>query len=321
MAAEDTIRQVVPDRARWRGALLGGLVGDALGAPFEGRPPLVPTSEWTALASSTTGLSWTDDTAMTLAFAQSLVRCAGLEEDDLAAGFAEAWAGAPQRGYSTRSSDLLARIHAGESWRTAQRDGGRPSNGAAMRVAPAALCTTGPLPEVLDIAERSARITHPHSGAIAGGRVQAAVVAAALRYPADRPVDAEEFIAIAQSATTDESLRDRLDIARDLSVSGDPQQISARIGSGVLVNESVPAAICAALAHPASLPETIALAIRLGGDTDTVAAMAGAISGALLGEAAVPRRWIDRTRAGARVTELADALHALASPADDHPMS
>ena len=94
------------DRSRKaRGALLGAALGDAFGAPFEGEhSPSEPEIEAAFAAGPPVfwmddTLSWTDDTAMTIAFAESLVAVGGLDEDHLAQTFARHWAADPRRGY------------------------------------------------------------------------------------------------------------------------------------------------------------------------------------------------------------------------------
>lgn len=300
------------DRSRYRGALLGVLVGDGLGAPFEGHAGLVSAAEIAAAAQGTATLRFTDDTAMTMALADSLLRMGGVDEDDLARAFADEWALAPRRGYSSKTAQFLAAVHAGVPWRDAQRlagvEPGRASNGAAMRVAPAALHAAGRIDETLEAARRSARVTHTHPQAIAGARVQAVAVAMALRHPAGGGIDRAGFVAALRAVAGDPMLEARLALAGELAARGDPAEIAARIGTGFLVVESVPAAVCAWLSHPDSFPEAVILAIRLGGDTDTIAAMTGAISGALLGESAIPAGWLERAESAARIQRLADEL-------------
>lgn len=89
------------------------------------------------------------------------------------------------------------------------------------------------------------------------------------------------------------------------------------MGTGISALEAVPAAVCAFLHHPDSYTETISFAIRMGGDTDTIASMAGAISGARLGLSAIPRPWLDRVEAVAHLRHLADELAARSSTAGE----
>jgi len=297
------------DRARCRGSLLGAVVGDCLGAPFEGTPGPLSVDEWARFEQDDSPLAYTDDSAMTIAFAESLARVNGIDEDDLASTFAQHWADAPTLGYSARTAELLERIRSGTPWQDAHRGDGRASNGAAMRVAPAALYAVGRVDLTIELATRSALVTHRHPGAVAGARVQAAAVATALRHCDDIPIVAGDFVSAVRAESTDPVLSERLDLAAALSARGDAAEINERIGCGLLASESVPAAICAFLSHPASFPDAVALAVRLESDTDTVASMTAAISGALLGEAAVPARWIARAQCGEKVRHLADALH------------
>ncbi len=293
---------------------MGAVVGDCLGAPFEGAPGPLPAEAFAALARDRAPLAWTDDSVMTVALAESLVRCGDLDEHDLAAGFAARWAEAPQAGYSTRTGELLARIHAGTPWREAHRGAGRPSNGAAMRVAPVALVAAGDLGRVLTLAERSAAVTHPHPGAVAGARTQAVAIATAVRYLGPARAAAGAVVEAARRAAGDPVLEQRMAAAVELVAADQtgPQEVADRLGAGLAVQESVPAAICAFARQPDSFASVVTFAVRLGSDTDTVASMAGAIAGALLGEGAIPRAWLERVPDLERVRALADELHALA---------
>jgi poly(ADP-ribose) glycohydrolase ARH3 len=300
------------DRARYRGVLLGAVVGDCLGAPFEGTPGPLPVDAWTAHDLDDAPLASTDDSAMTIAVAESLVRRGRLDEDDLGATFARRWALQPRAGYSRRTGELLARIHAGTPWREAQPDIGRASNGAAMRVAPIALFAAHNPDAALELAQRNAVVTHRHPRAIAAARAQTAAVLAALTLPADTAFSAAAFAHGVRRATADPVIEERVATAVELASRVDPDEIIQTIGSGLHAHESVPAASCAFMSHPDSFTRAVALAVRLGSDTDTVAAMTGAISGALLGEDAIPARWLARIPHTDHLRELADALHSAA---------
>jgi len=86
------------------------------------------------------------------------------------------------------------------------------------------------------------------------------------------------------------------------------------LGNGIEALESVPTAIASLALTPDSYKDTIGNAIFLGGDTDTIAAMAGAISGALLGIEAIPEVLLDHLEASPKgrlyIMELADRLLA-----------
>jgi ADP-ribosylglycohydrolase len=88
----------------------------------------------------------------------------------------------------------------------------------------------------------------------------------------------------------------------------------AELGTGVEAYEAVPMAIYCALRHPGSYADVIHHATFIGGDTDTIACMAGAVSGALLGDAAIPARWTAAVREDHytpdAIAALGDRLHA-----------
>jgi poly(ADP-ribose) glycohydrolase ARH3 len=67
------------------------------------------------------------------------------------------------------------------------------------------------------------------------------------------------------------------------------------------------------LRHRDSYSACVHPAVFIGGDTDTIASMAGALSGAYLGEAAIPAGWIDAIReekyTPTRIRQIADLLH------------
>lgn len=71
---------------------------------------------------------------------------------------------------------------------------------------------------------------------------------------------------------------------------------------------AVPTALLVAARHLDDLPEAISEAISLGGDTDTVAAIAGAVVGARVGVEAIPSPWIGCVIAAPQVIQRADAL-------------
>ena len=108
----------------------------------------------------------------------------------------------------------------------------------------------------------------------------------------------------------------KLEDARHLLALGadsERKDVVARLGNGIEAFESVSTAIYAFLRHPSSFREVVAYAISLGGDTDTIGSMAGALSGAFLGIGALPAVWREGVEGSARLQELADSLLSLAS--------
>jgi poly(ADP-ribose) glycohydrolase ARH3 len=286
--------------------LLGTFVGDALGMPFEGAPPeAIP--ERLEMVDARLGCgTYTDDTQMAVALAESLLECGGVDEERLGRAFLEAYD--PRRGYGMGTRSVLAMIAGGVSVAEAatRAFAGRGSlgNGAAMRVAPVAVRYSNNRGMLLDAARRSARVTHAHRIGIDAAAVQAAAVGAALR--------GEDPLAAARAAAaTPELWRGLATVASVLPDRPPPTTVARLVGNGSGGAESVPSAVYAAVAHP-SFEDAVAFAVRCGGDADTIAAMTGAIAGARDGGTAIPARWLDALEDGEKgrshVERLAERL-------------
>lgn len=306
---------------RFRGALLGTAVGDALGAPFEGAAQVsVATLE--ALADGDEPLRWTDDTHMTVATAESLAGAGAFDGADLAERFVTEHAREPWRGYGTGPPQVFAAIRAGASWDEPARQlfGGSGSfgNGGAMRAAPAGLLHHRDIHAAAQLARRCTAITHTHELGLQGGALQAAAVAWLVSCRATPDRDAvSALVDDLRALAPAEEFQAQLDALADLPADSTAEQAAARLGNGIAAVEAVPAALWAFLRHPGSFPEAVRAAVLMGGDTDTIAAMAGALSGSFLGAHAIPEQWLGRLEAAERITALADELCTVAgaSPA------
>ncbi|WP_214368229.1 ADP-ribosylglycohydrolase family protein [Pseudonocardia sp. H11422] len=307
-------------RDRVRGALLGSACGDALGAPFEGQAEVDP-AELGAHRHGSAQLSYTGDTVMTLVLAQHLsarlVRDAELETDELARAFAFAWRNEPWRGYGSGPEHVFRSVLLGVPCRKAAASlfGGSGSfgNGGAMRVAPVALLGRS-LGLVLDWARRSARVTHLHPIGQAGAALQAAAVALAASGSRQHPLDPRRFLSAVDACHGHPAFSARL---RRLSYVLDderPARVVRSIGHGIPALESVPAALLAFLRSPDEPSEVLDFAVRLGGQTDSITAMAGALVGARCGAARLPRELLVRIECGPRILAVADALARCAQP-------
>lgn len=311
-------RVTTTDRTdRWRGALLGTALGDAVGAPFEGRRH-VDRAEVEAWMAADAALTWTDDTAMTIGLARSLVRCGGrLEPQDLGDTFAAAYRAEPWRGYGAGPPTIFAAAAEGTPYLAAAGAlfGGSGSfgNGAAMRAAPAAVVAAGRPDEVERIARAQARVTHAHPL----GEDGAALAALAVHAVASATTAGDDHVAGAVSGvlghlhTTE--MRAAAETAIDLADTADPVTVAGALGNGIAAIEAVPAAIAAFLGAPDDAAAVLVRAVTIGGDTDTIAAMAGALAGARVGAAALPDRLLDRLEAREELVRLADDLAAIAT--------
>jgi len=87
------------------------------------------------------------------------------------------------------------------------------------------------------------------------------------------------------------------------------------LGNGIEAFNSVPSAIYSFLIHHDSFAQAVIYAVSLGGDTDTIGAMTGAIAGAYLGVEAIPNQWRDKLENRLYIAELAEKLWQLKTTA------
>lgn len=307
MSAREPGAAVALDVAeRARGALLGTFVGDALGMPFEGAPQSAIPADVEMVAARRGRGTYTDDTQMMIALGESLIDLGLVDPDRLARAFQDAYdhdrgyGGGTRRVFELWASGTPVAEAAGQVF-----DGrGSRGNGAAMRIAPVAVRFRDDPARLCAEAARSARITHAHPVGVDAAVVQAAAVGAGLR--------GENVLEVACAAAQTEEMQVALHEVRELLAEPrQPDEVHARLGSSSDARESVCAAVYAALAQPA-FEAAVRFAVRLGGDTDTVAAMAGAIAGARHGVRSIPGRWLEALEDGERgrshVERLADGL-------------
>lgn len=312
----------LPCRDRVLGALLGTFVGDALGMPVEGLTAEEILARYGQLRDMLPARldagKYTDDTEMMIGLAESLCRCRGIDGNDLARTFCQNFD--IQRGYGLGTARVIYLLQQGEPWEEASKKvfpGGSYGNGAAMRVAPVA-CFYALEPEQLrQAAMASARVTHAHPLALEGAALQAYAISLALT--AASPINVFEFVRRLKDflPAYSEEFRNRLDcMERLLESAPSRKEVIFQLGNDFRATHSVCTAIYAFLRYPDSFEEALVYAVNLGGDTDTIGAMTGAISGAYHGKQGIPSRWLDRLEDGYKgrsyVEELALRLWEIA---------
>lgn len=309
-----TIATTPITRDRARGLLLGLALGDALGAPFEGRDSVDPV-DLVAEELAPSALVHTDDTALALVLARHLADhrdTTVLDEDVLAREFADAWRAEPWRGFGNGAVTVFRLVSSGVPWPEATRacfQGlGSFGNGAAMRVAPVGLAATS-LRHVADLARRSAAVTHAHKHGQHGAVCQAAAAYLALHSDPARQLVVPAFLEDLSRVVRSGAWHEKLDrVASLVRRRPEPQHAASALGNDASALGSVPTALLAFLLHPDRANDAIRYAIRMGGDTDTIAAMAGALAGARTGASTLPATWLRRLPAAGHLQALADRL-------------
>ena len=178
-----------------------------------------------------------------------------------------------------------------------------------MRVAPVGLLFWNNPEKLRETACQSSLITHSHVLGMRGSVLQARAVALAIAENPAKQLDPQSFISSLLDFTDEDVYRAKITKFGDLLQHPDNRQAVVReLGHGIEAFNSVPTAIFSFLAHPRDFTSTIIYSISLGGDTDTIASMAGAISGAYLGIEEIPSEWQGKLENRDHLLDLADRL-------------
>jgi ADP-ribosyl-[dinitrogen reductase] hydrolase len=300
---------LIPHRDAIRGSLLGLAVGDALGAPFEGTSP-AHASAAVAGGLEMTGNQrwargeWTDDTAMALALAESIGEHGLIDIDDVARRYID-WANRDGKGIGRATAHALLGARDAEEAlgraRAYHESGGRAAgNGTVMRATPIALVTTD-LIAARDAARRDAGLTHAdESAAIASGALCALLIAVRNgRYPVGASVPTYVLGSPAVTAVLGAVQRREERVLADLVAGAEAGACWTTLGVALYAAENLD-----------SYEQAMRWVIALGGDTDTNAAVAGALVGARDGVSAIPDRWLVALKDRERIERAAARLAA-----------
>ncbi len=294
--------------SRFTGSLLAAAVGDCLGAAYEGY-------SGTDLAEayydgrfdpgSMTMGEWTDDTSMLVATAKSLAETGDIDGEDLARRYL-AWFETGGRGIGRATYHAMKRLQTGTEWWEAGEKGEYAAgNGVAMRVAPIGLYHVRSIEGLDEDVRTCAVITHRNDEAIAGGLAVAYAVARA----ASGRLDPETIILEILDRLEPSRVADGLsECARLIEAEESPLSSLQHLGLGGAAFETVPSAFYCFLRSPDDLPETTVSSIVAGGDTDTRAAIAGAMTGAHNGQEAIPVRWLQELPLRRGIEGVAETL-------------
>jgi ADP-ribosylglycohydrolase len=302
------------------GSFYGVALGDAMGMPGELWPRrrvlehfgriegFLPGPDGHFVVDGYRAGQITDDTQQTLMLAGAIVDAGGRVDVEVVARHLVAWAdrvGASEGNFLGPSSARAIQ---------ALRDGASPhetgktgeTNGAAMRIAPVGMISSPrDLPALVDRVEAASLMSHHTDVAISGASLIAAVVAASIESDPgervatriDRVLDIG-FEAALLGAERGEhvvaaSIPARAQLARDIArePSTDDeflQRLYDLIGASVATTDSVPAAVGLFVRAGGDPHRSALLAANLGGDTDTIGAIAGGMCGAFTGFSGIP---------------------------------
>jgi ADP-ribosylglycohydrolase len=351
LAAEARLPRLAPPLSlheRVRGCLLGGAVGDALGAPVEfaslahiqavfgpqGLTQMVPAYGRLGAV--------TDDTQLTLWTTEGLIRAWVRGSLRGVVSYEGCVAHAYLRWLRTQGEPTHPDVALGEDgWLWSVRDlwnarapgstclyalgairrlgeaADNPSKGcgAVTRVAPVGFLPRGH--QAFDMACRIGRLTHGHpSGWLPAGWL--AQLIAGLAQGGDLAAAiAQADAALMGQAGSDETVQ-ALAKARALAAQGRQESVPAALGQGWLGHEALAIALWCVLVGR-DFRDALVLAVNHDGDSDSTASLAGQILGALQGAGAIPGEWLGPLELRAEIERLAADFSAVCGDPQPDP--
>lgn len=290
------------------GVLLALACGDALGEPVEGWSADQIAAEYGTLTEFGDGRvppgGLTDDTEQALRLARSLTDCGEFDANDVARRFVQ-WYEGGAVGIGGLTRRVLSRIADGEHWERASREawesspeGRNAGNGSVMRCAPIAVVFADDFEQLARVSRKSSKLTHYDPRCVYGCEVLNRAIAGYLR---DESAPLEDALVALPEDAPEELVGALERLPDDI----EPTSLSP---SGYVVDTLQAALYQVTIADSAET--AIVDAVNLGGDTDTIGAVAGAIAGARFGADGLPDRWIDDLD---RADELRDLGFQLAT--------
>ena len=301
-------------RSRYRGAMLGLAVGDALGASieFSRHPHYAPVFEMRGGGPHHLEPGqFTDDTSMALCLADSLLASDGFDAEDQLRHYVAWW----QEGLRSSTGacfDIgaateaaLKRFQLRPGPECGSLDPQSAGNGSMMRLAPVPLFFRRDPQAAVAYAARSSRTTHGATEAVDGCRYLAALILGALDGTPKHDLLRVRFAPI-PGLWQDEPLAPALDAV----ATGDYKAMRPpEIDGGGYVVSSLRSALWA-FHHGDTFLGGLYLAVNLGNDADTTGAVYGQLAGAYYGEDAIPGTWRDLVERWADIGSVAEELLA-----------
>lgn len=330
-------------RSRVRGCLLGGAIGDALGAPVEFlQVDQILAEHGDSGVRRFAGTAWppgtvTDDTQMTLFTVEGMIR-AGVRTDrglgytvavvhhaydrwldtqlgSGPTGVRDGWLQHERWLYAQRApgNTCLSALQAARGGADriqrfgAQADNDSKGCGGVMRVAPFGLLPPGraPVGWVFDAAAEAAGYTHGHpTGKLAAGALAVTVRSVVEGSDLDTALDVTLGVLAERPGHEETSVA--LRAARTLA--RDAAGSVDRLGGGWVAEEALAIAVYAALVHPSpdGVLDALSVAVTHSGDSDSTGAICGNILGAWHGETALPPELVYEVEGRGTILQLAD---------------
>ena len=271
------------EQDRIRGCAVGAVCGDALGMPLEFAPPNPLDALVREMISGRLPAgSFTDDTEMALAVAESLLATHDLDPSDLARRFL-IWYKTNPPDVGLFTSMVLQGVLQGLGWQEAARRAQEhsphsASNGSLMRCWPVAIARWRDWQRLLAESALQSRVTHPHPDCVA-----ACVFVNAMIYEMIHGVHKTDALGICLELDLPEELRTVIRMA--------PSRNRGALRNTGWVHHTMEAVVWG-LVNTDTFEDALVEVVNLGSDADTAGTVVGALAGAYYGLGAIPDRWV-----------------------------
>lgn len=305
-------------RDRFLGALLGLAVGDAVGTTVEFRPPGTFQPVTDMVGGGPFGLAagqWTDDTSMALCLAESLIERRDFDPADQMRRYVRWW----REGHlsstghcfdigGTVAAALQTFERTGEPF-SGSTDPRSAGNGSLMRLAPVVLYFASDPVGAIEHAGESSRTTHGAATCVDACRYFAGLLVGALQGRSRAELLSDHFAPVPGYWAEHPLVPEIAEIAAGSFKEREPPQIE---GTGYVVR-SLEAALWA-FHRSENFRDGCLLAVNLGDDADTTAAVYGQLAGAYYGASGIPGEWRRAVSMAREIEAFAVELHQLGDP-------
>lgn len=327
--------------------LLGGAIGDALGAPAEFMSYAQITSRYGKegvtdyVEFANNRGRFTDDTQMALFTAEGFVRMIrfnthqvkreqgiriiyesylhwlltqehGFDEPDVKDAKENSWLLTQKMIYSLRSPGVtcLGALRSGQCGTTEHPINNSKGCGGVMRAAPAGLAFCHNAVEAFNWGADAAAITHSHpDGYLPAGALAAIISFLCQGLSLDLAVK-ETLLILEDRAGKSETLK-ALEQAVSLYEKSQPSLDDIeRLGRGWTGEEALAISVYCALQHPESFEKAVILSVNHGGDSDSTGSITGNIVGLMVRREGIPEKWIRNLEGADIVMQIAEELHS-----------
>ncbi len=309
---------------RYRGCLLGLAAGDAAGTAREFMEPGSFEPVRDMVGGGPFGLrpgQWTDDTSMALCLAESILERGGFDPGDQMRRYVRWWRDGHWSstgscfdiGEATHRA-LVRFVRTGDP-RSGSADPRSAGNGSLMRLAPVPMAWAEDARLAIELAARSSETTHAAAGCLDACRYLAALTVGALRGEGKEALVGDQYCPVRGYWEDRPLVPEVREIASGSFRRKEPPEIR---GTGYVVR-SLEAALWA-FDRSENFRHGCLLAVNLGDDADTTAAVYGQLAGAFYGEGGIPPEWLDRLAMRETIAGLAGRLLALTRRRSGNPV-